>query len=147
VADAVLAGRRRESATLNVVLDTSGSMTDALPAALGAIGDFCEALGVDSVRLVQCDAGVTADDLLAPADLARRRIDGYGGSDLSPALRHLAADPFVRAVVVITDGDVVCPDEPMPFELLWLLPPSQSPSAFRPRQGRVLHLTAREARP
>jgi predicted metal-dependent peptidase len=147
VQDAVLAGRRRESVTLNVVLDTSGSMTDALPAALGAIGECCEALGVDALRLVQCDAAVTADDTILPQDLARRRIDGYGGSDLSPALRHLAADPFVRAVVVITDGDVAYPDEPMPFELLWLLPPAQPPVDFRPRQGRVLHLTPREARP
>ena len=147
VTDAVLAGRRRESRILNVVLDTSGSMTDLLPAALGAVGDVCEALDIDSVRLVQCDAAVTADDTIAPHELARRRIDGYGGSDLSPALRHLAADPFVRAVVVITDGDVAWPDEPMPYELLWLLPPSQSPSAFRPRQGRVLHLSPREARP
>jgi predicted metal-dependent peptidase len=96
-------------------------MTEALPDVLGAIGDFCETLGVDSVRLVQCDATVTADDTVVPQDLARRRIDGFGGSDMSPALRHLAADPFVRAVVVITDGDVIQPDEPMPYELLWLL--------------------------
>jgi predicted metal-dependent peptidase len=146
VSDAVLPGRRRESRILNVVLDTSGSMTDELPRALGAIGDFCEALGVDSVRLVQCDATVTADDMLAPQDLARRRIEGYGGSDLSPALHHLAADPFVRAVVVITDGDILHPGETMPYELLWLLPP-QPQTVFRPAQGRVLHLSSREARP
>ncbi len=30
-------GRQRYSMLLNVVLDTSGSMSDALPAALGAI--------------------------------------------------------------------------------------------------------------
>jgi predicted metal-dependent peptidase len=145
VSGAVLPGRRRESRILNVVLDTSGSMTDELPRALGAIGDFCEALGVDAVRLVQCDATVTADDTLAPQDLARRRIEGFGGSDLSPALRHLAADPFVRAVVVITDGDILHPGETMPYELLWLLPP-QPNTAFRPAQGRVLHLSSREAR-
>jgi predicted metal-dependent peptidase len=139
----VLPGRRRESRVLNVVLDTSGSMSDELPRALGAVGDFCDALGVAQVRLVQCDAVVTADETLDPQQLGRKQIDGYGGSDLSPALRYLAADAEVQAVVVITDGDIQYPDEPLPFELLWLLPP-QSQSAFRPRQGRVMHLSARK---
>jgi len=139
----VLPGRRRESQVLNMVLDTSGSMSDELPRALGAIGDFCDALGVAQVRLVQCDAVVTADELLEPQQLGRKQIDGYGGSDLSPALRHLAHDPLVQAVVVITDGDILYPDEALPFELLWLLPP-QSGTSFRPRQGRVLHLSPRK---
>ena len=69
--DVVLPGRRREGWILNVVLDTSGSMTDEIPRALGAIGEFCDAVGVDQVRLVQCDAAVTADELVA-AGGARR---------------------------------------------------------------------------
>jgi predicted metal-dependent peptidase len=138
----VLPGRRRESQVLNVVLDTSGSMSDEMPRALGALGDVCEALGVAQVRLIQCDAIVTSDDTLEPQQLARKQIAGYGGSDLSPALRYLANDPEVRAVVVITDGDIQHPDEALPFELLWLLPPQSQPS-FRPRQGRVMHLCPR----
>lgn len=142
----VLPGRRRESQMLTVVLDTSGSMSDEMPRALGAVGDVCESLGVAQIRLVQCDAIVTADETLEPQQLARKQIDGYGGSDLSPALRYLACDPEVHAVVVITDGDIQHPDEALPFELLWLLPPQSQP-AFRPRQGRVIHLSPREARP
>lgn len=141
----VLPGRRRVSWTLNVVLDTSGSMSEELPRALGAIADFCEALGVDPIRLVQCDATVTADECLEPAQLARKQIDGYGGSDLSPALRYLAQDPQVQSVIVITDGDILLPDEAMPYDILWLLP-QQSSSDFRPRQGRVLSLSPTEAR-
>ena len=38
-------GRKRQSWMLNVVLDTSGSMTDEIPRALGAIADFCDAAG------------------------------------------------------------------------------------------------------
>jgi predicted metal-dependent peptidase len=140
VPDAVLAGRRRDSALLILVLDTSGSMTEALPAALGAIADACDALGIDAVRLVQCDAEVTRDELLEPHALARTRVDGFGGSDLSPALRRLARDPAVHAVVVLTDGDVLLPAEPLPFELTWLLPPHAVPS-FRPPQGRVVPLS------
>ena len=107
--DVVLPGRRREGWILNVVLDTSGSMADEIPRALGTLGEFCDAVGVDQVRLVQCDAALTSDEMLDPNELAERRIEGYGGSDLSPALRHLAWDQHVRAVVVITDGEIAYP--------------------------------------
>lgn len=140
--DVVLPGRRREGWILNVVLDTSGSMTDEIPRVLGTLGEFCDAVGVDQVRLVQCDAAVTRDELLSPHELAERRIEGYGGSDLSPALEHLAWDQHVRAAVVITDGEIAYPAEPVPFELLWLVP-AQYRAAFNPSYGRVIAMHAR----
>jgi predicted metal-dependent peptidase len=135
--DVVLPGRRREGWILNVVLDTSGSMSDEIPRALGAIGEFCDAVGVDQVRLVQCDAAVTADELVPPEALAERQVTGYGGSDLSPALQHLADDQHVRAVVVVTDGDIAYPPEPMPYDVLWVLP-ARGSAAFGPPYGRVI---------
>ncbi|GIK87738.1 MAG: hypothetical protein BroJett026_32190 [Betaproteobacteria bacterium] len=136
-ADVVLPGRRREGWLLNVVLDTSASMTDELPRALGAIADFCDAAGVDQVRLVQCDAAVTADAFIDPPDLARHELAGYGGSDVSPALAHLADDARTRAVVVLTDGDVGFPQDPPPFDVLWVLPRA-SGTGFAPPYGRVV---------
>jgi len=138
-ADVVLPGRRREGWIHNIVLDTSGSMTDEIPRALGTLGEFCDAAGVDQVRLVQCDAAVTEDELLDPYELAERRIEGYGGSDLTPALRHLARDQHVRAVVVITDGEIAYPPESMPYELLWLVPAS-SRAVFSPPYGLVVSM-------
>ena len=135
--DVVLPGRRREGWILNIVLDTSGSMTGEIPRALGTLAEFCDATGVDQVRLVQCDAAVTRDELLDPPELAQRQIEGYGGSDLSPALRHLAEDQHVRAVVVVTDGDIAYPPEAMPYELLWLVPASFR-AAFNPPYGLVV---------
>jgi predicted metal-dependent peptidase len=135
--DIVLPGRRRQGWMLNVVLDTSASMTDDLPRALGAIADFCDAAGVDQVRLVQCDAAVTADAFVEPADLATHELAGYGGSDLTPALAHLADDARTRAVVVLTDGDVGYPPEPPPFDVLWVLPRASN-SGFAPPYGRVV---------
>jgi predicted metal-dependent peptidase len=135
--DVVLPGRRREGWTLNVVLDTSGSMADELPRALGAIADFCDALGVDRVRLVQCDAAVAADDEVAPDALARFTVSGYGGSDLAPAFAHLAADPHVTAALAITDGDVALPAEPPPFHVLWIVPAAAA-GRFAPPFGRVI---------
>jgi predicted metal-dependent peptidase len=126
---------------LNVVLDTSGSMSEEIPRALGAIADFCDAAAVDDIRLVQCDTAVTADDVLTPADLAAYQVSGYGGSDLTPAMLALADDARVTAAIVITDGDVTFPAEPMPYAVLWVLPP-HGQAGFQPPYGRVITMQA-----
>ena len=94
-------------------------------------------MGVDEVRLLQCDADVAADERLHPAELASYRIRGFGGSDLSPALRRLADDGEVQAAVVITDGDIEYPREPMPYQVLWVLAAGGS-SGFAPPYGKVV---------
>jgi predicted metal-dependent peptidase len=135
--DIVLPGRRRHAWMLNVVLDTSGSMSEEIPRALGAIADFCDAAAVDDIRLVQCDTEITADEVLTPAALAGYEVGGYGGSDLTPAMLALADDPRVTAAIVITDGDIAYPAEPMPYAVLWVLPPHGQPG-FQPPYGRVV---------
>jgi predicted metal-dependent peptidase len=139
--DVVLPGRRREGWMLNVIIDTSGSMTEEIPRALGAIADFCEAVAVDQIRLLQCDVAVTSDEQLSPTELAHYQVTGYGGSDLSPAMELLAADPQVRAAAIITDGDVQYPPDPMPFAVLWVVPPGSS--GFHPNYGRVVTMDSR----
>lgn len=139
--DVVLPGRKREGWILNVVLDTSGSMTEEIPRVLGAIADFCDAVAVDQIRLVQCDTAVTSDQFLTPFELGSHEVSGYGGSDLSPALWHLAADPEVEAVVVLTDGDIEYPREEMPYAVLWVLPAHGSAS-FQPPYGAVVSMQA-----
>lgn len=134
-ADLVMPGRMRTSWMLNVVLDTSGSMAEDIPLALGAIADFCDGAGVDQVRVMQCDTAVTADDTVSPDELAAYAVRGFGGSDLSPAMLTLADDPLVRAVVIITDGDITFPPDPMPYDVLWVLPRA---AAFNPPYGRVI---------
>lgn len=139
--DVVLPGRKREGWLLNIVLDTSGSMTEVIPRALGAIADCCDSLGVDQVRLVQCDAALTADRFVSPEELAEHAITGGGGSDLSPALQHLAADPRVDAVIVLTDGEIAYPQETMPYGVLWVLP-EHAPASFQPPYGSVITMQA-----
>lgn len=135
--DIVLPGRRRETWMLNVVLDTSGSMTEEIPRVLGAVADFCDAVAVDEIRVVQCDTAVTSDELLSPSELAGYRISGYGGSDLTPAMLALADDPRVTACLIVTDGDIVYPPEGMPYGVLWVLP-EQAGAHFRPPYGHVV---------
>lgn len=135
--DLVLPGRRREGWMLNVILDTSGSMAEEIPRALGAIADFCDSVAVDQIRLLQCDVTVTSDETLAPSELAEYQVSGYGGSDLTPAMELLAADPQVRAAAIITDGEIQYPSDPMPYAVLWVLPPARS-AAFHPNYGRLV---------
>jgi predicted metal-dependent peptidase len=135
--DLVLPGRRREGWMLNVILDTSGSMAEEIPRALGAMADFCDAVAVDQIRLLQCDVAVTSDEQLSPAELAQYQVTGYGGSDLRPAMTLLAADPQVRAVAIVTDGDIQFPPDPMPYAVLWVVAPGGS-AAFQPPYGRVV---------
>jgi len=137
--DVVLPGHRREGWILNVILDTSGSMTDELPKALGAIADFCDAAAVDQIRLVQCDTAVNSEQFLTPDELARHEITGFGGSDLSPALHYLADDARVEAVIVLTDGDITYPPEAMPYSVLWVLPAVASPN-FNPPYGAIIQM-------
>lgn len=137
--DIVLAGRKRESWMLNVVLDTSGSMTDEISPALGAIADFCEQLSIDEIRLVQCDAAVTGDEMLSPEALADYQISGFGGSDLTPAMRGLAEDARVTAALVITDGDIAFPPEEMPYDVLWVIT-SSAYASFNPPYGHVIRM-------
>ena len=139
--DGVLPGRRREGWMLNIVLDVSASMGDEIPRALGAIADFCDAAGVDQVRLVQCDTTVTADDSIDPAQLENYQVTGYGGSDLSPAMKHLAGDPAVRAAIVITDGEIDFPRAAPPYNVLWVLPQNTG-ATFNPPYGRVVRMSA-----
>ncbi len=134
--DIVLPGRRRETMTLNVILDTSGSMSDDIPFAIGAIADFCEATGIDDIRIVQCDTTVTSDERLSPAELAEYQVKGYGGSDLTAAFAALVEDPRVTAAIVITDGDITYPREPMPYAVLWVVPGATT--TFEPPYGRVV---------
>jgi predicted metal-dependent peptidase len=134
--DIVMPGRKRHSFMLNIVLDTSGSMSDEIPFALGAIADFCDMAGVDEVRLLQCDTVVTSDEVLSPGELADYQVSGYGGSDLTPALLTLAEDARVTAAVVITDGDIGYPREPVPYAVIWALP--RSSTSFHPRYGRII---------
>lgn len=134
--DIVLPGRKRESWMLNVILDTSGSMADEIPRALGAIADFCDMSGVDDIRLIQCDAAITSDEVLSPRELSEFQVAGFGGSDLSPAMHALGEDARVTAAVIVTDGDIVFPQAEMPYSVLWVVPAAHA--GFRPPYGRVI---------
>lgn len=141
--DIVAPGRKRYSWILNIALDTSASMSDHIPFALGAIADFCEATGVDDIRLIQCDTVVTSDEMLSPGELAEYNVSGYGGSDLTPAMHALAEDARVTAAIIITDGDIAFPAPSPPYAVLWALP--RVNTSFVPPYGRIVVMQREDA--
>ncbi|MBQ2621665.1 MAG: hypothetical protein IJF84_10045 [Thermoguttaceae bacterium] len=119
--DVVLPGRKREGWTIHIVLDTSGSMTSSLRSALGAIDNFCQNNNVETIHILQCDVGVTADEWLEVGTLEHFEAKGFGGSDMTPAMLKLAEDPDVTAVIVLTDGYIGYPEQEPPYETLWAI--------------------------
>lgn len=134
-----LPGRSRQGWTLNLVIDTSGSMYRDLPYLLGLLSGFCRSANVEDVRIVQCDVQVTVDERVTPEDLTDYKVKGFGGSDMTPAMLQLAEDPQVESVIVLTDGMIGYPAAPPPYRVLWgLTRKHYSEFAY----GAVLHLTA-----
>ena len=139
--DVAMPGRSDASRILNVVVDTSGSMTDYLSAVFGMIQSFGKTSGVRAVRIIQCDADVTGDDLVDIDDLVSFEVKGFGGSDMSPGLLHLAEDPTVEAAMVLTDGYIEYPPkDSVPFEVLWCIIyyDDEELAGFNPGYGRVV---------
>jgi hypothetical protein len=136
--DVVLAGRRRDAWTLNLLLDTSGSMWSELGKVLGVIAGFCTAVDIIQVRILQCSNGLERDEIVAVEDLAAYRVQGGGVSDLRPGFDALAADPGVDAAVVVTDGEITYPQQAMPFAVLWtLIGPGDG---FTPSYGHLVRV-------
>jgi predicted metal-dependent peptidase len=136
--DVALPGRRRDAQTISIVLDTSGSMRGEIAHALGSIMAFGRGANIEAVRILQCDNAVTADDIVDIEDLATFEVSGFGGSDMSPAMLHLAEDPQVTAVVVITDGYIDYPELAPPYEVLWVVYDNDD---FSPPYGQVILTT------
>jgi predicted metal-dependent peptidase len=134
--DVVLPGRKREGFTLHIILDTSGSMQDEFARIAGTIRSFCESVGIKQIHLLQCDTSTTRDEMVDLEQFERLTVRGLGGSDLSDAMRALAADPEVEAAIILTDGYIAYPSEPMPYSVLWAV---TSPH-FAPPYGRVVPL-------
>jgi predicted metal-dependent peptidase len=133
--DVALPGHSRDTQVISIVLDTSGSMTFAIAHALGSIAAFARGTDIEAVRIVQCDNAVTSDDVVAIDDLTGFRVTGFGGSDMSPAIHHLAADPETTAAVVITDGVIGYPAGPLAFDVLWVV---YGDDVFDPGYGQVI---------
>ncbi len=107
-----------------VVVDTSGSMDDALLGeCLVHVKRICATLGAP-VRVLSADAAVHGDGLVTSAAQARALMGGGGGTDFRPAFERLGRATATRPEVVVyaTDGYGTAPEAPPRWCVtLWLL--------------------------
>lgn len=138
--DICLPGHRdsEEARRLVIVLDTSGSMYYLHGRVLGAIREFACAAGLREVRILQCDAALTKDEVVKVDDLDCFEICGYGGSDMSPAMLKLAEDHDVKSVLVLTDGEIMFPSEDrIPYRVTWGVTDAED---FCPGYGELIKI-------
>ncbi len=116
IPDVLTPGLTRPVLRVGVVLDTSSSMAHGqLRAALAELDAICRRAGIGTDELTVITADVAVHEVPRLRRAADLPILGGGGTDLRPALAHLAAHrrrPHV--VVVLTDGFTPWPRQPPP---------------------------------
>jgi predicted metal-dependent peptidase len=104
--DVVLPSLRQPLPQVALVIDTSGSMSDAmLGQALGEVAGVLRSLGVArrNLRVIACDA--RAYQAQQVRDLGAIRLEGGGGTDMGAGLDAAAAlRPRPDLIIVLTDG-------------------------------------------
>jgi len=136
----LLPGRHGEHLDLAIALDTSGSTRGALPRFLGEVAGVVRSFASWQLRLLQCDAEITADQIFDPAHPFRPeayRLDGGGGTDFRPVFERLQHNP-PAALLFFTDGDGAAPDSPPGYPVLWALAGGTAPVPW----GECLELPA-----
>ncbi|MDX2565220.1 hypothetical protein PV371_37035 [Streptomyces sp. TX20-6-3] len=102
-------GNAEQRCTFGVILDTSGSMDNALLGkALGAIASYATAREVPAVRVVFCDTAVYDAGYLPPETIAEQvQARGRRSTTLQQAISLLEQTPDFPAdgpILIITDG-------------------------------------------
>ena len=95
-------GKKKESKVINVILDTSGSMSGSFETVLSYI--FHNNI---ILNLIQCDTNVTGFEQLANKNqLNKLIIKGLGGTTLQPAFDFIANNRHLRDynTLLLTDG-------------------------------------------
>jgi Putative metallopeptidase domain/VWA-like domain (DUF2201) len=104
--DVVLPSLRQPLPKVAMVIDTSGSMSDAmLGQALGEVTGVLRSLGVArrNLRVIACDA--QAYQTQRVRDLRAIRLEGGGGTDMGAGIDAAAAlRPRPDLIIVLTDG-------------------------------------------
>ena len=111
--------------TFGVVLDTSGSMDQALLGkALGAIASYAVARDVAAVRVVFCDAQAHDNGWMPPLDIAGNvRVRGRGGTVLQPGVDLLqSARDFPKDGPILIITDAMCDRVVVKREHAFLIP-------------------------
>jgi hypothetical protein len=141
VDDVILPGFVRPLPELAVILDTSGSMHEALLSeALAEVDGLVRSLGAGRrrLRIIPCDAAVHGVQRVTSA----RQVEllGGGGTNMGEGIAAAGAlKPKPSVVVVLTDGFTPWPTEP-PIGMKVVIGQLRSGGPAPPRWARVVHI-------
>lgn len=109
-------GMQQPRLSVGVVIDTSSSMAeDQLQAALAELDGICRRARIDRDHRVVVTADVAVHEVRGLRSASTLRLRGGGGTDLRPAIAHLASHRRrPHTLVVLTDGFTPWPDQPLP---------------------------------
>ena len=96
-------GRIRKQSEINVILDTSGSMSNEFELVLSTLYKRQVV-----INLIQCDTEVKSVKRFEDSGMLNRvEIKGLGGTEISPAIRHVTSDKKLVKLptVILTDGE------------------------------------------
>ncbi len=110
----VLPSLRRPVPAVTIVVDTSGSMSEAdLAEAMAEVAGVLRGVGIrgNRVTVLSCDAAVHAAQRISRAE--ELEFAGGGGTDMREGIAAALAQPQrPDVIVVLTDGETPWPDEP-----------------------------------
>ncbi len=125
---------RGPSLRVSIVVDTSGSMSQAdLAAAMAEVHGVLHAGGVarEHIRLLSCDAATTTAQRVRSA--TRVVLTGGGGTDMRVGIAAATATrPEPHIIIVLTDGDTPWPDTPTRARLVCAVIASHPPTGTPP---------------
>jgi len=102
--DAMLKGFKKYQKTLNVILDTSGSVGGDFEKLLGYI--FYNGI---EINLIQCDTTVKATEKVKNKnEVQKLKIKGLGGTIIDPAFRLVEKEYNDNPTIFLTDGCTDC---------------------------------------
>lgn len=134
---------RAPRVTAAVVIDTSGSMTDAdLDTALSEVGGVIKAVG-GTVGVIACDAA--ADRAHNVRNARDVKLTGGGGTDMTVGIAAAETlSPAPDVIVVLTDGDTPWPTAPTRARLIAVLTREHGMSRL-PSWARGIHVPSDRA--
>ena len=118
-----LPSRRGARLSLAVAIDTSGSTAPDLPQFASELIGILSAFGRFEVRVICCDCEIHSDIVYTDANPPKLQdfvFEGAGGTDFLPVFERLALEP-PTALVFLTDGWGLAPNEPPSYPVLWAL--------------------------
>ena len=116
--------KKRRVPLVGLVMDTSGSVSDAALRAFYREIDSIRKITQTDIELVQCDAEISDTTVISYKEKFPWNVSGRGGTEYKPALEYFDKNKRKPDVVVfftdleVCDNDV--PDTPHNYKIIWV---------------------------